>query len=727
MNVPPALKATPPSILHRLPPALFSLVSQFLPLPDKLLQLTHVCCTFPALTPPSFAFDTLAWTAPLVAQLSRTPVPPLLSLLSQVPRGLFVESSDDFLPQLSRLVDPPSAPCPFSGLRAVTVAPTRCPPGWFIVGELSSFPLASLRHCPGLSALSVDLWNFSREGQSALLSCLHQLRSLKDLRVSSNLTAEQFLLLLSLPLTSLDLHASRVFLLTPPPSPFPVLPRFRTLLFPSLDDDFEAPSPAVVSQWGRAVLSSLTTQGEQGQEPTLERLHVDRSFSTPILPYVSLFRRLHTLQLFVPLASDNDDVLNLYSALIASPLPLRHLRLEHSIASRRADTPRSSERSKLFLSLFPAFVSAYAGQLLTLDIPVDPLIGFDTGQMHSPIPATAAAEFTVALLSCRHLRRLLVTDWWLSSKVPVPPVPAFPDLESLELQMDKTIDMATLALLLDAAPHLQELTLEVCHLSFFFIQWIGSRCHELRTLQVREGYNTHEVDERVLRAIERRQALPSFPDLPHLRTLIFLSALSSDFYPDLPVSSFTRFVHYLVHSAPAIRYLSLPYLQWLDGYREPLTALVGLTQLRGLSLPGQDWWRKGQLARYWKREEQLHGSRVQRERARDGWSIWETEACPRPTMPWRVTVDSDEYMRGWARSDEEVEDVLSAGWIVPMPQFKEEVDGQTGAVAFFAAVQASSSIAARVRRNSRRTRDEGGESKSDDEEEERGEKRSRVA
>ena len=93
-------------LLHHLPPALFALITQFIPLPDKLLHLTHVSHTFPFLTPPAFVHDTLAWTPTLLTRLttpatpstptpsssaSPTPPPPspLLFLLSHIPHALY--------------------------------------------------------------------------------------------------------------------------------------------------------------------------------------------------------------------------------------------------------------------------------------------------------------------------------------------------------------------------------------------------------------------------------------------------------------------------------------------------------------------------------------------------------------------------------------------------------------------------------------------------------------
>ena len=39
-----------------------------------------------------------------------------------------------------------------------------------------------------------------------------------------------------------------------------------------------------------------------------------------------------------------------------------------------------------------------------------------------------------------------------------------------------------MAVLLDAAPHLQELTLLSSALPYDMLPWVGERCHELRTL-----------------------------------------------------------------------------------------------------------------------------------------------------------------------------------------------------------------------------------------------------
>ena len=151
---------TPPSsFFHRLPAAVFSLVTQFLPLSDKLLQLTRVSRSFPLLTPHSFACDTLAWTPSLMMDhFDNYPPSPLLSLLAQVPFAVCVDADVDLLFPLCRLLDPPSSTSsfssPFSALRAVCLAPVGA------AAELDDFlpiPLAGLRHCPHLTALDLSL------------------------------------------------------------------------------------------------------------------------------------------------------------------------------------------------------------------------------------------------------------------------------------------------------------------------------------------------------------------------------------------------------------------------------------------------------------------------------------------------------------------------------------------------------------------------------------------
>ena len=97
-----------------------------------------------------------------------------------------------------------------------------------------------------------------------------------------------------------------------------------------------------------------------------------------------------------------------------------------------------------------------------------------------------ARALTAAPLSCHSLRRLLITDWWLSPNLPASPSPALPHLDSLHVEVVMGIDEETLAVLFDAAPHLQELTLDTQPLDYDVLVWVGDRYHELRTLIIQE-------------------------------------------------------------------------------------------------------------------------------------------------------------------------------------------------------------------------------------------------
>ena len=163
------------------------------------------------------------------------------------------------------------------------------------------------------------------------------------------------------------------------------------------------------------------------------------------------------------------------------------------------------------------------------------------------------------------------------------------------------------------------------------------------------------------------------------------------------------FTRYLVHSAPALRYLRLPIESgWLHLYRTPLSLLSGLTQLRGLNLGlwSDHWMRKAAFKKYWEKKDV--GARLPGTAVDAGQGLWGIEAARRPRRPWQDT-DQPEMMRGAARSEvEELEAFESEGgrW-----RAKEEVDGMTGAAAFFAALtKRKRSSASRVPVTKRRRR-----------------------
>ena len=669
----------------------------FLSLPDKLLHLTRICRTFPRLSSESFAYDTLVWTPTLITQLSRSPPPPLLSLLSRVPSALYVGDCGSSLRSLCSLLSPPGPPSPFPALRAVTLEPMRSRGG--VNGRTFRCLIDTLRLCPHLDALHINLYWLSVVSLSPLLSPLPLLPCLRTLSLQVKCTKAELLLVLSLPhLTALNLLMTDVAISTPPPHPFPPLPPLRIFLPPLIQDGRNTSLRTTSTQWQQALLSSLTTS-QEGAELRLERLLLVADCASH-LRFIPLFRRLQTLQLTVPGEKDaTGELATLYSSLIACPLPLRHLRLQHDLTGRGHDQTDARLRTVL-----PALVSAYAARLVCLEVDLHRYWEERGREVERDavmnISGVRDAEaMTAALLSCHSLRRLHITNWWLSPSAS-PPSPALPQLESLHVEVTSTegIDETTLAVLLDACPHLQELTIQGCLLSYDVLLWIGGRCHALKTLilvvnapagQRYPSLFTPELWQRLSPGEGERLTAPALPllstltwhglALPHIRPLVF-----------------TAIASYLVRSAPSLRYLRLAYHEWLEEDRALLCTLGQLAELRGLWLGETGWMQQGALARYWMSAERSREAGM-RMRVRDEeQSVWGEEALPRTRQAWDQDVRLK--MRAGARREEQV----WAGW--SGPRFKDKVAGVRGARAFFTAISPHlDSASHRAEGGSRRT------------------------
>ena len=662
--------------LQLLPSPVFSLLTQLLPLPDKLLHLTHVCRSFPPLTPRSFACDTVAWTSTLIDQLKRSPSSPLLTLLSLVPRVLYVEDTDPARFAIGAVPELPQSPCPplpFPALRALTIQPM-----WWM-SELDlfpfPFPVNGVQRCPQLAAVHLCLHDFPFDSLSLHLSQLALIPSLRTLHLTAQLEAHELLRVLSLPVKSIDLLASTVNFQTPPPSPFPLLPPLHTFVFPHWLTDERKSLPRLSTLWRRALLSSLANP--QGRAvATLERLLL-LDLDPCELVHIPQLRRLRALQLRLEYQEGEEEghVAAFYSALIDHPLPLRHLSVHHDVWDDR----RGSWSPRLF-SILPTFVSAYAAQLLSLEL--CHRCGED--YLVDPPSVKAAEAMTAALLSCHSLRRLGVSNWWLSTSLPAPPSPALPHLESLQLDVLEALDEATLAVLLDACPQVQELIFNTHSLPYDVLLWVGARCHELRTIVMRWEAGSI-INYPCPLTSERWNAIPPTPTLPQLTTLI-LRCPELPSITDIRVSSFKLIVSHLIHCAPSLRNLDLPHLDWLEQHRPLLSVLGQLTQLRRLSLWKAEWMQQGALERYWMKDERQQTRSGQSRVTRDaGTDLWGGDALPRLRWMWRnEMIEEMEAMRmagGW-RSEEEVR----AEWGWNLTAFEEEVDGMTGARALFSAL-----------------------------------------
>ena len=225
------------------------------------------------------------------------------------------------------------------------------------------------------------------------------------------------------------------------------------------------------------------------------------------------------------------------------------------------------------------------------------------------VSPASRAVMTAALLFVPLAAQTARGRFGLSTCAPTSPSakPALPHLQSLHVDVVRRLDEDTLAVLLDACPQLQELTIDSTPAPYDVLVWVGQRCHELGTLILME--REAGVPDKY-RAVLKEPAhypcvltparwdpLPFVPALPQLMTLDVHS-------PRLPrntrAHSFALLAAYLVHSAPSLRYLRLHHLDWLKRHRALLSKLGQLTQLRGPYLGNERWMLQGQLARGWR-------------------------------------------------------------------------------------------------------------------------------
>ena len=239
----------------------------------------------------------------------------------------------------------------------------------------------------------------------------------------------------------------------PPPSPFPRLCTLHTFLSPSLFDHQLTITPRLSTLWQQALLSALITQ-RVGEEVRLERLSMLYVHQSN-LHYISLLRCLQTLQLdgyWGEREAKEDRSVEFCRALIASPLPLRHLRLRlHQLKGRRRNRWPTG-----LLTTLPAFISAHARQLLGLELHHQHLWVTSRCRLRSRAAMTAALLFVPLAAQTARGR------FGLSTCAPTSPSakPALPHLQSLHVDVIRRLDEDTLAVLLDACPQLQELTID---------------------------------------------------------------------------------------------------------------------------------------------------------------------------------------------------------------------------------------------------------------------------
>ena len=112
-----------------------------------------------------------------------------------------------------------------------------------------------------------------------------------------------------------------------------------------------------------------------------------------IISQLPSFTCLSSLRLTARLSQQNSEkrseVSELYIALTSSPLPLlRHLRLQQPVLG----DDEGQQLTAALLTAVPAFVTAYAQQLLTLELSH----GYKTDVVHAPPSASTAQAMTAA-------------------------------------------------------------------------------------------------------------------------------------------------------------------------------------------------------------------------------------------------------------------------------------------------------------------------------------------
>ena len=229
-------------------------------------------------------------------------------------------------------------------------------------------------------------------------------------------------------------------------------------------------------------------------------------------------------------------------------------------------------------------------------------------------------------------------DWWLWPPLSAPPCPALPHLEALQVEVAvMPLKEATLAVLLDAAPHLRELTLRGFPLSNDDLPLAGARCPQLRSLLCADRVAGKLPRLPLPPHTQRWTPLPASSALPHLTSLLFYCLLLYLDHPDTRRASFASLASYLVHSPPPSATSACPATAGCR--RSPSVLPPGqLPHLRGLSFQCDEWMQKGPLRRYWKPfTTGTEAPKVDRGAGEEDADVWgeEESPLPRPQWPWR--------------------------------------------------------------------------------------------
>ena len=589
---------------------LLELVLCFLPVVDKLLELTRLSSTFPLLTAACFSEDSLEVSEP-VGWNERTDRPftsqscSVQALLSRIRHlRVYAEPWHQRRPlRVPALAQPAWLPVGVGGFSRLQSLSIRLQEGsWYEWdGQEEDRPLdlqrvlTPLSSLPLLHSLSIEadaIFCFRRTVRCSDVALLSRLPSLRSLTVGTiPLAVGSLSLLCSLPLQHLSMGRATLGLdsevdeqtQTAAVAPQPggdVSFSLRRLLLPAMRTvKAEAEVRRVLEAYG--ILRIDRSIGQRPRQPVqLELVRVNDAGIEELQPLLWWIPSLTALRLSVcpgmsllpqpASAGLRLPQLQCVSLQIYGPVH-RQYEDEHG-----DDNDVNAARRRDWLPELAAecvsFLHSYSGQLLRLEM---------TGLPNLP----AAAPILQAILRCQQLRHLTLQagDGQGLGNFAAVSFHPLPQLHTLHL-IRADLSTAQLASLLRACPAVEHIVLgEMPTFTLDLLPAFGRSCRHLKRLEFNWSAGTQfsQPVQPELTAAEQAGSDAVFPQLVALTVRIHLSERAV--VPTAPPQS-VQWLLRLLQSAPLLRFLRLDLVVDLS----KLLPLSSLTALRGFRLR-HDW------------------------------------------------------------------------------------------------------------------------------------------
>ena len=652
--------------LHSLSMPLLELILRFLPLRDKLMQLSRLSSAFPSLTPACFAEDSFRVRRSAIKALNRSSA--LLALLSRV-RQLSVYAvrwprrERARVAELEQSAQLSFSVAAFSRLQSLSI---RLGDDSWYAGDEGALrlqhvltPLSSL---PQLRSLRIDMkanqQSYLRFIPLSDLALLSDLRALRSLALSLRLPVGSLSLLCSLPLEHLDLSQACLdsyelgFAQFQPPGvaasqPLPVSFSLRRLKLPLLTTSrAKEEAKRVLAAYG---INRSGRAEEEAQPAELEIVHLfgdheqlrELLWRIPSLTALTLIVSLGTRLSPQPAPASAGPMLpHLRSVALQICTPALYGYRSAATADRDVEARRRRDWLSEVAAECVGFLHAYSGQLLRLGLTFLPNL-------------PAAAPIVQAALHCLQLRYLVLTG---SKQREIPSFAAMsfaplPQLHTLSLR-SVGLSTAQLTALLHASSAVEHIELYAMPaFTLDLLPVIGRSCRRLKELEA-DACAEDLFSQRVEQHLAEQAAGSADTVFPQLVALQI--GLSSYQPPALAPEGrpMLQWLLRLLRSAPVLRFLRL-------GLQLELSELLpfsSLTALRGLRLSGWEGWQQ----RF------FHSTRQHRS-PQDDFTVWQT----------LHEADRERELASHFRSERAL--------------FRDDIErfhGRTGREAFFAVVEA---------------------------------------